>query len=80
MDNENYLEDFLESILEYRKVVLIINIFPNDRNFSREIGLSERDINRLNLEFKNILKEQHEKYLAYVKNEEESVIEKFYYE
>ena len=34
------------------------------------------DINRLNLEFKNILMEQSEEYLDYIKNEEESIIEK----
>ena len=42
-----------------------------------EIGLSERDINRLNLEFENILIEQHEDYLDFVENEEESFIENF---
>ena len=40
------------------------------------IGFSERDINRLNLEFRNFLLEQHEEYLDYIKKEEESVIEK----
>ena len=49
----------------------------NDKDLLLEIGFSERDIDRLNLEFKNILIEQHEEYLDYVKNKEESVIEKF---
>ena len=30
-----------------------------------------------NLEFKNILLEQNEEYLDYIKNEEESILEKF---
>ena len=38
------------------------------------IGVSDRDIKRLNLEFKNILMEQHENYLDYVKDQEESII------
>ena len=45
-------------------------------NLLLEIGFSERDINRLNLEFKTILFEQHENYLDYVKDHEENIIEK----
>ena len=51
-------------------------LFQNDKNLLHEIGFRERDNNRLNLEFKNILIQQHEEYLDYVKNEEESIIEK----
>ena len=40
------------------------------------MGFNKNDINRLNLEFKNILLEEHEEYLDYIKNEEESIIEK----
>ena len=65
-----------ESIPEYGKNVLLLYIFQNDKKLLREIGFSERDINCLNLEFKKTLIEQHEEYLVYVKNEEESVIEK----
>ena len=65
-----------ESIEDYRKIVLLIYIFQNDENLLREIGFSERDNYRLNLEYKNIIIEQREEYLAYVKNEEESHIEK----
>ena len=36
----------------------------------------KNDINRLNLEFKYILIEQNEENLDYIKNEDESVIEK----
>ena len=64
-----------ESKPDYRKIVVILYIFQNDEKLLREIGFGERDIN-LNLEFKTILIEQHEEYLTYVKNEEESVIEK----
>ena len=41
-----------------------------------QIGLSERDINHLNLEFKNILIEQLGDYQAYIKNQEESIVER----
>ena len=36
----------------------------------------ENDINRLSVEFENILLEQNEDYLKYFKKEEESIIEK----
>ena len=49
----------------------------NDKDLLREVGFSERDINRLNKEFKNILIEQHENCLDYVKDREESNIERF---
>ena len=77
MDNSNYFRDLFESIIDYRKIVLLIFLIQNDKDLLREIGFSERNINRLNLEFKNFLLEQHEEYLDYIKNEEESVIEKF---
>ena len=48
MDNINYFKELFESIPDYRKLVL---------------GFSKSDINRLNLEFKNILLEEHEDYL-----------------
>ena len=77
MNYENYFKDIFESIPDYRKIVLLIFLIQNDKNLLKEIGFSERDINLLNLEFKNILLEGYEEYLDYIKNEEESVIEKF---
>ena len=72
-----YFKDIFESILDYRKIVLLMFLIQNDKNFLNEIGFSQRDINRLNLEFKNILIDQHEKYLDYIKNEEECIFERF---
>ena len=63
-----------ESIPEYRKKVLLIFLIQNDKNFLKEIGFIERDINRLNLEFKNILLKQHEENLNYIKDQEESIL------
>ena len=77
MNNINYFKDLFESILDYRKIVFLLVLIKNDKDLLREVGFSERDINRLNLEFKNILIDQHEKYLDYIKNEEESIIERF---
>ena len=48
MDHVNYFEDFFESIEEYRKTVIKIFLNEDDKNLLREIGFSERDIERLN--------------------------------
>ena len=77
MNNENYFKDIFESIHDYKKIVFLIFLIQNDKNLLNEIGFSKNDINRLNIEFKNILLEQNEEYLDYIRNEEESILEKF---
>ena len=77
MDNSNYFKDLFETITNYRKKVVIIFLIQNDKNSLKEIGFSKNDINSLNLEFKNILLEQHENYLDCIKDKEESILEKF---
>ena len=77
MNNVNYFKDIFESIQDYKKIVLLIFLIQNDKNFLKEIGFSKNDINLLNLEFKNILTEQNEDFLSYIKNQEESILEKF---
>ena len=77
MDNSNYFSELLESIPDYRKIVLLIFLIQNDKNLLNEIGFSQRDINQLSIEFKNILLEEFEYYLDHIKNEEESILEKF---
>ena len=76
MNNEYYYKDLFESIPDDRKIVLLIFSINNDENLLKEVGFSKNDINRLNLEFENILIEQFEEYLDYIKNEEESIIER----
>ena len=66
-----------ESIPDYRKIVLLIFLIKNDKNLLKEIGFSMNDNNLLNLEFKKILLEEVENYLDYIKDQEESVLEKF---
>ena len=59
-------------------MVLIIFLFKNDNIFRKECGfLKKNDIVSLNKEFTNILTEQIQEYLSYIKNEEESLIEDF---
>ena len=56
--------------------MLIIFLIQNDKNLLKEIRFSKIDINQINLEFKNILLEELENYLDYVKDPEERILEK----
>ena len=77
MNNTNYFEDLFESITDYRKIVLLMFSIKNDNDLLADCGFLKIDINCLNLEFKNILMEQNEEYIDYIRNEEKSIIEKF---
>ena len=77
MNNENFFKDIFESIPDYKKIVLLLFLIKNDKKKILEVGFIERDINRLSFGFENILTEQHEEYLDFIRNEQESVIEKF---
>ena len=74
---DNSFKDIFESIPDYRKIVLLIFLIQSDKNLLKEIGFSKNDINLLNFEFKKILLEEFENYLDYIKDQEESILEKF---
>ena len=76
MDNRNYFIFLFESIPDYKKIVLLMFLIKYDNDLLTECGYSKNDIKRLNKEFINILLKQKEDYLDYIKNEEESVIER----
>ena len=76
MDKINYFKDLIESIPDNRKIVLLMFLIKNDNALLTECGFLKNDINRLNLDFKKNLIEQNEEYLDYIKNEEETIIEK----
>ena len=76
MNNLNYFKDIFKPKTDYRKIVLLIFLIQIDKKLLNEIGFSKADIISLNLEFKNILLEEYENYLYFIKNEEESTIEK----
>ena len=78
MNYENYFKELFKSISDYKKIVLLIFLIQNDKNLLTELGFSKNDINQLNLEFKNILINEFEEYLDYIKNEEESVLQIFF--
>ena len=59
----NYFKGLFEFFPDYEKIVLLFFLVQNDKNLLKEIGFSEHDLNRLKLEFKNVLIEQYEDFL-----------------
>ena len=55
--------------------MLLKFLIIDDINLLKEIGFSKKDNNQISSQFKNILFEQHEFYLVYIKDQEESIIE-----
>ena len=76
MDNVNYFIDMFESIADYRKIVLLMFSIKIDVNLIYECGFLKGDIHYLYKKFKKTLLELNQEYLDYIKNEEESIIEK----
>ena len=77
MDNINYFKYLFESIPDYKTIVLVMFLIKIDGNFSYECGFLKGDIHYLYKQFKNILLELNEDYLDHIKNQEESIFEKF---
>ena len=68
MNHVNYFKELLESIQEYKKIILLLFLIQNDINLLTECGFVRNDLNRLSIEFLKKLKEQNEGYLDYIKN------------
>ena len=54
MTYRNYFKDMFESVLDYRKIVLLIFSIKNDVEILKECGFLNSDIIGISLEFKNI--------------------------
>ena len=52
-------------------------LIKNDNDLLTECGVLKDDFNHLLKEYKSILIEQNEEYLAYIKDQEEFFIENF---
>ena len=56
--------------------MLLLFLIKIDVDLLTECGYLGNDISRLNKKFRNILLQQKEEYLDYIKNQEESILEK----
>ena len=59
-----------------KKIILSIFLTKSEIDSSTECGFSKNDNERLNLELKNVLSEQNYENYSFVKNQEESIIER----
>ena len=78
MNNINYFTDLFDSMPDYKKSVLLMFLIENDVIFLCHCGYLKGDINFLYKDFKTILLELNEEYLDLIKNQEESILEKFF--
>ena len=76
MEDINYFKDMLESIPNYRKVILLCFIIKRDDVILREFGLSDDFIEKLYNDCKQIMISDMDQYFSHIKNLEESIIEK----
>ena len=60
MDKINCFKSLIESIPDYRRIVLIMFLIRNDFDLIKEIGFLKNDINSLKKEFKKSLTEHNE--------------------
>ena len=76
MEDINYFKDILESIPNYRKIILLCFIIKRDDIILREFGLSDNFIKKLYDDCKQIMISDMDQYFSHIKNLEESIIEK----
>ena len=69
LNHVSFFGDLFESILDYRKIVLLFFPIKNDVDFLHECGFPKNDINHLCFEIENRLMGQNDEYLEYIKNE-----------
>ena len=76
MEDINYFKDMLESIPNYRKIILLCFIIKRDDVMLKEFGLSDNFIKKLYNDCKQIMISDMDQYFSHIKNLEQSIIEK----
>ena len=76
MEDINYFKDMLESIPNYRKIILLCFIIKRDNVMLREFGLLDNFIKKLYDDCKQIMISDMDQYFSHIKILEESIIEK----
>ena len=78
MEDINYFRDILESIRDYRKIILLKFFIKNDADILKEFGFSDDFIEKLYNECKQIMDSDMDDYFSHIKNLEESLLENNY--
>ena len=76
MEDINYFKDKLESIPNYRKIILLCFIIKRDDVMLKEFGLSDIFIKKLYIDCEQIIISDMYQYYSHIKNLEQSIIEK----
>ena len=76
MEDINYFKDTLNSISNYRKIILLCFIIKRDDKTLREFGLSDNFIEKLYDDCKKIIESDIDQCFSHIKNLEESIIGK----
>ena len=76
MEDISYFKDMLESIPNYRKIMLLCFIIKRDDVMLKEFGLSDNFIKKLYNDCKQIMISDMDQYYSHIKNLEQSIIEK----
>ena len=76
MEDIKYFKDILESIPNYRKIILLCFIIKHDDQILKEIGFSDDFIKILYNDCKQMIINDMDLYYSHIKNLEESIIEK----
>ena len=76
MEDIKYFKDILESIPNYRKIILLCFIIKRDDVILKEFGFSDDFIKKLYNDCKQIMISDMDQYYSHIKNLEESIIEK----
>ena len=76
MNYENFFKDLFGSEADYRKRVLLMVLIKNYADLPTECGYLKKVNNRSNKKFINILLEQNEDYLNYIKKTKKKALSK----
>ena len=76
MEDINYFKDMLNSISNYRKIILLCFIIKRDDKILKEFGLSDQFIEKLYNDCKQITENDFDQNFTHIKNLEESIIER----
>ena len=76
MEDINYFKDMINSLPYYRKIIFLCFIIKRDNDFLKEFGLTDDFMEKLYNDCKEVFENDMNQYFSYIKNLEESILEK----
>ena len=78
MEDIIYFKDMLNSIPNYRKIILLCFIIKREHTMLKEFGLSDDFIEKLYNGCKQIMESEMDQNFSHIKNLEESILENIF--